>query len=227
MQVFETFECSSQNLFKLFKSVLKQQVNFFSRFASYFIFLTHNSSVNFQLINFILSTKVSHQIPNFETFKCSSENLSNFSCHFLNHKLVFLQILHHSSVSWKITPLFFFSWNNIYFSQKEPIKVKPFEPFECSGQNVSNSSWQFWNKKPVSLYILCHSSVLWKITPLYFFSLNNIYFAQKEPIKVKLFETFECLGQYLSNSSYQFWTNKSAPLQKFYHSSLSLHVTPI
>ena len=32
------------------------------------------------------------------------------------------------------------------------------------------------------------SSVSWKITPLYFFSSNNIYFAQKEPIKLNIFE---------------------------------------
>ena len=34
--------------------------------------------------------------------------------------------------------------------------------------------------------------------------LRNTYFAQKEPIKVKIFETFECSGQNLSNSLCQF-----------------------
>ena len=47
---------------------------------------------------------------------------------------------------------------------------------------------------------LCISSVSWKIIPLYFFSSSNIYFAQTGPIKVKIFETFECSGQNLSNS---------------------------
>ena len=36
----------------------------------------------------------------------------------------FIQILHHCSVSWKITPLYFFSSNLKYFGQKDPIKVK-------------------------------------------------------------------------------------------------------
>ena len=36
----------------------------------------------------------------------------------------FLQILHHSSVSWDITTMYLFSWNFIYFQQKEPIKVQ-------------------------------------------------------------------------------------------------------
>ena len=34
--------------------------------------------------------------------------------------------LHHSSVSWEITVLYFFSWNCTWFGQKEPIKVQNF-----------------------------------------------------------------------------------------------------
>ena len=94
--------------------------------------------------------------------------------------------MHHSSMSWKITPFYFFSSNNIYFAQKEPIKVKIFETFECSGQNLSNSFCQFWNDKSILLQTLHPSSVSWKITPLYFFSSNNLYFSQKERIKVKI-----------------------------------------
>ena len=75
-------------------------------------------------MHFLLWTKVSHQSPNFGTLKCSSENLPNFSCHFPNHKSVFLQILHQSSVSCKITPLYFFRSKVIYFAKKEPIKCK-------------------------------------------------------------------------------------------------------
>ena len=41
---------------------------------------------------------------------------------------------------------------------------------------------------------------------------NNIYFAHKEPIKVKIFETFERSGQNLSNSLCQFLNGKSIPL---------------
>ena len=32
--------------------------------------------------------------------------------------------MHHSSVSWEITLLYFFSWNCTWFGQKEPIKVQ-------------------------------------------------------------------------------------------------------
>ena len=79
----------------------------------------------------------------FETFKCSGQSLSNSLCQFSNSKSVPLQILHPSSVSWKITPLYLFSSNNICFGQKEIIKVKTFETFNYSGQHLSDSLCNF------------------------------------------------------------------------------------
>ena len=140
----------------------------------------------------------------FETFKWSARNLSNFLCQFLNDKSIPLQILYPPSVSWKITPLYFFSSSNIYFAHEEPIEVKIFETFGCSGQNLSNSSCQVLNDTLIPLQILYPSSVSWTITPLYFFSSNNIYFARKEHIKMKIFETYKCSDQNSSNSSCQF-----------------------
>ena len=99
---------------KFLISILKWQINYSSNFASFFIVMTHKSSVNFKLILFLLWIKGSHQNPNFETLKCSGEDLPYSSCHFLNHKSVFLQILHHPSVSWKIT-LYFFRSNIQWF----------------------------------------------------------------------------------------------------------------
>ena len=60
---------------------------------SFFIVMTHKSSVNFKLTQFLFWTKESHQSPNFDTFKCSGENLlmSHSSCHFPNHKSVFFK----------------------------------------------------------------------------------------------------------------------------------------
>ena len=167
-------------------SILKRQVSSFSIFVSFFIVMTHNSSVNFKVIHFLLWAKGSHQSSSFDTFRWSGGNLPN-SCHFPSNRSVFLQILHHSSMSWKVTPPYFFSSNSIYVAQKEPIKVKIFETFECSDKNMSNSLCQFWNDKSIALQILHPSSVSWKITPLYFFSSKDIYFAQNEPIKVKIF----------------------------------------
>ena len=108
--------------------------------------------------------------------------MPNSSCHFPNHKSVVLQVLHHSSVSWKITSLYFFRWNIQYFAQQEPIKVQIFQTFECSGQNSPNS----FLKQQISFFqILHHFSGLWYITPLYF-----LYFQQKEPIKLQIWWNF-------------------------------------
>ena len=231
-------------------SVLKWKVNSSSNFALFLFVMTHNSSVNFKVIPFLIWTKGPHQSSNFDTLKCCGENLPNFSCLFSNHWSVFLQNLHNFSVSWKITPLYFCSSNNIY---KEPIKKKKltfrvlrsnfvkfmsilkrqvssssifvsffiimthnstvnlklihfllwrkgsyqssnFDTFKCSGENLQSSSCHFPSNKSVFLQILHHSSISWKITPLYFFSSKNTYFAQKESIKMKIFETFEYSG---------------------------------
>ena len=147
-------------------STLKQQVNSSSSFASFFIAMTINSLVSFKLTHFLLWIKESHQSPNFETFKCSGENFPNSSCHFWKQKSVFLQILHQYSVLPNITPLYFFRSNIIYFVQKKPIKVQIFEIFECSGQNLSNFSCQFWTDKSIPLQILYHSSLSWHKFPL-------------------------------------------------------------
>ena len=107
---------------KFLMSVLKWKVISSSNFALFFIVMTHNSYVNIKVIPFLLWTKGSHQSSNFDTFKCSGENLPNFSCLFSNHWSVFLQNLHNPSLSWKITPLYFCSSSNIYFGQRQLIK---------------------------------------------------------------------------------------------------------
>ena len=134
---------------KFLMSIVNWQVSSSPIFTSFFIVMTYNSCVNFSLINFLLWIKGSHQSPKFETFKCSGKNLPNSSFHFSKHKSVFLQILHHSSVSWKITALHFLISNIIYFAQKDPIKKLIFETFKCLDQNSSNYSCQFWNDKSI------------------------------------------------------------------------------
>ena len=115
--------------------------------------------------------------------------MPNSSCNFPNRKSVFLQILHDSSVSCKLTPLHFFRSNVIYMVQKEQIKVQILETFKQSGQNLPNSCY-FWNNKSVFLQILLHSSVSWDVTLLYFFTWNFIYLQQKKPIKLQIWWSF-------------------------------------
>ena len=121
--------------------------------------MTHNFLENFKLIHLLLWIKASHQNLNFETFKCSGENLPNSSCHFLKDRSVFLQILYQSGVSLNISLVYFFSSNISYFGQKRPIKGQIFDIFESSDQNSSNSSCQFLTDKSISLQILDHSSL--------------------------------------------------------------------
>ena len=124
-------------------SILKRQVSCSSNFVSFFIVMTHNSSVNFKVIHSLLWTKGSHQSSNFDTFECSGENLPNFSNLFSNQKSFFLQNLHISSRSWKVTPLYLCSSNNINFGQKEPIKTQICYTLERLGQNLWISLCQF------------------------------------------------------------------------------------
>ena len=148
-------------------SILKQQVNFSLYFSSFFSVITHNSSVTFYLMHFLLWKKVSHEGTNFDTFKCFDENFSNSSCHFPNHKWVSPQILHNSSESCNRTPLYFFRSNVIYFAQKEPIKV---EILRISNAQIKILQiFVIFETAHVFLQILHHSSVSWDITPLYFF----------------------------------------------------------
>ena len=147
-------------------SILKWQVNSFSNFTLFFVVITRNSLLSFKLLRFLLCIKGPNEGPNFETFMCSDENLPNSSCHFPNRKSVYLQILHHTLMSWSETPQYFFSSNIIYFGPNQPIKVSTFETFELSSQNSSNSLCQFWNDKSIPLQIFHHSSVSLLITPL-------------------------------------------------------------
>ena len=52
------------------------------------------------------------------------------------------------------------------------------------------------------------------------FSSDNTYFAQKEHVKMTVFETFNCSGQNSSNSSCKFWNSKSILLHILHPSSL-------
>ena len=191
----ETFKCSSQNVWNFSCHIWNYKPIPLRSFRSFFIVTTHNSCVNFKFtvnlkfIHLLLWIKGSHQSPNFQTFEYSGETLPNSSCHSPNHKSVFLQVLHHSSESCKITPLYFFRSNVIYFAQKEPIKVQILESFEWSVQNSPNSS-HFWDNKSVFLQILYYFSVSWDISSLYSFRWSFIYFQKKNPIKVQIWWNF-------------------------------------
>ena len=102
------FQTTSQFFFKFYMTVKCLEILLLCNFLGHMSYTLHERSLSKW---------------KFLRLECLDQNSSN-SCHFWNNKLVFIQILHHSSVSWDLTPLHFFSWNFIYFQQKEPIKVQ-------------------------------------------------------------------------------------------------------
>ena len=77
-----------------------------------------------------------YQFWRFQVFwwKCAK-----FLMSFSKPEVSFSQIFHDSSVSRKITPLYFSRSNVIYFALKGPIKCNLLRLFECSDQHSSNS----------------------------------------------------------------------------------------
>ena len=102
---------------------------------------------------FLLWTKGSHESSNFDTFKCSGKNLPNSSCHFPDHKSVFLRILHDSLVSSKIIPLYFFSWSFIYLHERDQSKCKVLKLLSARNQNWLSKPFKVSAKKVQKIYL--------------------------------------------------------------------------
>ena len=102
---FETFKYSDKNL--LYFSCC------FPNHNLGFLQILNHSSVSWNITSLSLFSsnimyfvqKEPMKVHTFETFKCLGQNFPNFLCQFLNDKSILLQILHHSSLSWQITPL--------------------------------------------------------------------------------------------------------------------------
>ena len=148
----------------------------------------------------------------FETFDCSSQNLSNSSCHFWNNMSIPLQIFHHSSMSWHITPLKILNSYIFCFGQKDPIKVPV---LTLSSALVKICQIPHVIFQTASQFLL-HSSVSWKIT-LYTFSDQALYtlhkrnqskckFLRLSSARVKIYQILVIL-----------WKNKSVFLQILRH----------
>ena len=136
-----------------------------------------------------------------------------------NFASFFIVITHNSPVSFKL--IHFLLWIKGYHQSPN------FETFQCFGENLPNSPCHFWKHKSVFFSNFASIVSVMKDNSSVFSSSEIIYFGQKQPIKVQIFGTFDCLGQNSSNSSCQFWNGKSIPPQTFHHSSLSLHITPL
>ena len=67
------------------------------------------------------------------------------------------------------------------------MKVKISETFECLGQIPQIPRVNF--ETTSQFQILYHSSLSWRIFPLYYYISNITYFGEKELIKVQYFGT--------------------------------------
>ena len=151
-------------------SILKRQVYSSWIFASFFIVRTNNSLVNFKLTHFLLWINES-KVP---ILRLSSTLVK--ICQILHSifqtTIVFLQILHHSLASWKITPLYFFRSNTTGKDQSKSnflrllgawIKIHQiFVIFEKTNQFSFNCFHQAWLPSNITpLYFLIFQIYQW------------------------------------------------------------------
>ena len=168
----------------------------------------HITPANFKVIPFLLWTNGSHQSPNVDTSKCSGENLRNFSILFSNHKSAFLQNLHISSVSWKITPLYFYSSNNIYFGNKEPVKTNFFD-FRVLGSKFVKFLLSILKRQVSSSSIFVSFFIVTTHNSSVNFKIIHFLLWAKGSHQSSNFDNFECSGENLPNSSCHFPSSKS------------------
>ena len=124
-----------------------------------------------------------------ETLNSQFNSFSNFAS-------FFIAITHNTLVNFKL--------QHFLFCMEGINKSPNFETSVYCGYNFTNSSSHFPNHKSLFLQIIHHSLTSWNITHLYFSTSNIIYFSQKQPIKVQIFENFQCSNKYLSNCLRQF-----------------------
>ena len=120
--IFQTFECSNESSPNSSRHSWNHKARVYSNFAPLFNVMKDNSSVFFSSNLTYTLNKNRPSKRNLGTLKWLVENSQNSSCHIRNYKSVFLETLHHSSVSRGITLLYFFRWNFVLFWQKEPMK---------------------------------------------------------------------------------------------------------
>ena len=143
----------------------------------------------------------------------------NFSSNFVSF---FIVMTNNSNVNFKLI--------NFLLWIKEFHQGPNFETMKYSVKNFQNYLCHLWKQKSIFLQVLHQYSVInipSNIIPGYLFSSKIIYFGQRQPIKVQIFEIFECSNQNSWNSLCRFWTDKLIPLQFSHHSSLSWQITPL
>ena len=98
------------------------------------------------------------------------------------------------------------------------------EIFECSGQNSINLSCQFWTDKSIPLHIFASLFVVMPHNSPVSFEVIKFPLLVKGSHESPNFETLECSGSNLPDSSCHFWKQESLFLQILYQSSVLSHI---
>ena len=149
-------------------SFLKAQVSFPSNIVSVFSAIKHNSPISFLPQTLYTLFKRSPLKCKFLDFRVLEPNFLKFLMSILNWPVnsssdlasFFIVMTQNSPVNFKL--IHFLLW--IKASHQSP----NFLTFQCSGENLLNSSCHFWNYMSVFDQVLHQSSVPSNITPLYF-----------------------------------------------------------
>ena len=169
--------------------ILKRQVDSAPNFVSLFRFMKYNYSIIYFLLAQTIYTLLKRSPFKWKFLALSSARVKFCQISSANFEMRSRFLSTFSiplPVSWKITRLYFFSSNNIYFAHEEPIKVTILGTFECSGQNLSYSLCPFWNKESFPLQILYPSSSFMKDYSSVLFLAQTIYtLLKRSPLKWK------------------------------------------
>ena len=118
---FSQLRLLARKLTKLLMSFFKPRVSFSE---SPFSVMTHNSSVIFLVQTLYTLVKRSSIKWKFWDFRVLGQNSPHSTCYFSKRKSVPPQILHHSSVLWHITPLYFLAQTQYTFDKSSTSKCK-------------------------------------------------------------------------------------------------------
>ena len=155
--ILQTFECSNKSSPNSSCHFWNHKVKVYANFASLFNVMKDNRFL-------MLFLKLQGQV--FFKFciivQCHERYLIPHAI-FETTRSRFIQILHHCSVSWKITPVYFLVQTLSYFEQKEPIEVK-FSDFWVKG-------WDF--TKLLMLYLKPHANFTLNFASLFSVMRDN------------------------------------------------------
>ena len=115
-------------------------------------------------------TKRAHQCTIFQTLSALMKVHAVPHAIFETTRSGFIQILHHCSVSWKITPQYFLAQTSYTLDKKSPPKWN-FQTFQWLDEISPNSSCHIWNHKLEDRGAVFHdtemSCKIWRKTDLW------------------------------------------------------------